>query len=249
MHLTIPNNQNERLDVLIEGNIQCDSLVLFVHGFGTDKHETGGLFDDIALSLGREHMTVRFDFSGYGKSEGKQEESTYRKQADDLHSIIAYAREYKKRLSILAFSMGCFSTCLLSPEGIDKTMLVSIPGSDIKNVKTRLINKIRSLPEGMVDESGISLYPRSGGGITRIGPNFWKELDNFRPVESVSEYSKKTRLGIIHPLQDVIVGEKGMSNYTHITTLEYMNLSGDHAFTNPSDREILVERITLFFHN
>lgn len=83
----IKNNLGEQLDALIEGNEKSKVTIVFVHGFGTDKNETENLFTDIATALKSQFRIIRFDLTGYGKSEGKQEETNYNKHAEDLKSV------------------------------------------------------------------------------------------------------------------------------------------------------------------
>lgn len=59
--LKIKNIFGEKLDVLIEGNEQTDEIIIFVHGFGTDKNEGAGSFFDAAEYFKKNYLTVRFD--------------------------------------------------------------------------------------------------------------------------------------------------------------------------------------------
>ena len=88
-YLKVKNPSGELLDVLVEGNPDSTQAVIMAHGFGTDKHEHG-LFDSLVDILSPNHLTIRFDFSGYGNSEGNQVDVNYHKQAKDLGSIIAW---------------------------------------------------------------------------------------------------------------------------------------------------------------
>ena len=86
----VNNAVGEKIDVLVEGNLNSPISIVFVHGFGKNKDESAGLFVDISSVL-REYRVVRFDFTGYGKSEGKQEDTSLVKEASDLNSVL---REY-----------------------------------------------------------------------------------------------------------------------------------------------------------
>ena len=87
-NIQIKNNYGENLDTLVEGREVSDTTVIFVHGFGVDKDESFNYFTDTAAVLRDIFRVVRFDFSGYGKSEGKQEDVNYQKQSEDLNSVI-----------------------------------------------------------------------------------------------------------------------------------------------------------------
>ncbi|MFZ2026049.1 MAG: alpha/beta fold hydrolase [Microgenomates group bacterium] len=242
------NPSNEQLDVLIEGNDTSAITIIMAHGLGVDKHETGGMFDDIAKALGDSYRIVRFDFSGFGKSEGKTEEFDYHKHAADLDSIIRYVNKiYGGTLYLIAQSMGTFVTSLLNPKGIKKTIFTGIPNSDTKYITDRLIKRFTSKPGAYIDLNGISLVPRSSGAIQKFGPQFWKTLAEFSPVPAVAAFAKQTSLLIIHPKQDDVVGPEFQKEYEAIqdVTIEWMD--GDHSFKKPQDRLVLIERIKTFF--
>jgi len=62
-------------------------LVVLIHGFGSSK--TRRRFVRLARVLQKEGIAVfRFDFAGCGDSEGKLEETTIKKQIDDLDSAL-----------------------------------------------------------------------------------------------------------------------------------------------------------------
>lgn len=247
-NIKILNPSNEKLDVLVEGNEKSDITVVMVHGLGTDKHETAGMFDDIAQVLTSTYKVVRFDFSGFGKSEGKTEEFDYHKHAGDLKTILEYVKQtYKGATYIIAQSMGTFVTALLNPREIKKTIFTGIPNSNTEYIIDRLKKRIMSRPGGRVDLQGISLIPRSSGAIQKFGPQFWKKLQEFNPVASVSEFAKNTNLLVVHPKQDDVVGPEFQEEYDTIPNIKIEWINGDHSFKKPEDRVVLIERIKTFF--
>jgi pimeloyl-ACP methyl ester carboxylesterase len=243
----IKNAQGEDLDTLVEGNKDSDSSIIFVHGFGTNKDENYGLFPDIAGSLMKRHRVIRFDLSGYGNSGGRQEDASCGKHAADLEVVIRYARaEYGGRLNILAHSMGAFSVLMLSPDGIRKTVFTSIPNPDTERQLDNLKRKILSRPGGIVNEEGISVYPRTTGEAQRLGPSYWRSLREFDPLSAIKKYSLKTELMVFRPLQDEVIPESGMENYRKIKSFRYIELDGNHNFTRQKDRERLIADIHKF---
>ncbi|KKP87285.1 MAG: serine peptidase [Candidatus Roizmanbacteria bacterium GW2011_GWA2_35_8] len=246
--IKIPNKENELLDTWIEGNGKSKVTIIFVHGFATDKHETGRYFDDVTVALKEKFRIIRFDFSGCGNSEGKLEDKNYLKWAEDLDSVLTnIENNYPGGIYILAQSMGCFVTTLLSPLNVKKTVFIGLPNSDTKYIGERLVSRFISRPGGKLDYKGISIFPRSSGQIQKIGTSFWKALFDFNPVEKVSEFSKKTSLMIIHPQQDEIVGNKHLEKYSQIKGVVIEKLNGDHAFSKPEDRNELIQTVKNFF--
>jgi hypothetical protein len=101
-------------------------------------------------------------------------------------------------------------------------------------------------PGGKFDENGISILPRSTGELQKVGPSFWKVLRDFNPVESVARLAAKTKLLILKPMQDEVVGNEYFEEYKTIPGIQYVELNGDHGFRKKEDREILISVISKF---
>ncbi|CAO2211699.1 unnamed protein product [Urochloa humidicola] len=66
-----------------------NKVVVLCHGFAACKDDS--IMIDLASALTRQGISVfRFDFSGNGASEGEFQYGNYRKEADDLHSVVSY---------------------------------------------------------------------------------------------------------------------------------------------------------------
>ena len=243
----IRNELNEKLDVVIEGNSKSKISIIFVHGFGTNKDEGTKLFVDISRALKERYRIIRFDFSGYGKSEGKQEDASIVKNAEDLKAVLKYVRStYDDKLYLIAHSMGNLAVLMLSPDDIAKTIFTGIPNPDTKYQLDNLRSKILSRKGGIVNESGISIYPRTTGELQKVGPVFWQSLKDFDPLVAIKKYSLKANLIVFRPLQDEVISGVGMEEYSKIKSLKYVKLNGDHSFTNHADRENLIKKILDF---
>lgn len=246
--IKIKNKFGDELDTLIEGNDESNTTIVFVHGFGVDKNESFNYFADITLSLEGQFRLVRFDFSGYGKSGGKQEDVNYQKQAGDLGCVIDYVRaNFPGKLFIVAHSMGTFVTSFLCPTGVEKTVFTGIPNSNTNYIIERLKGRISSRDGAFVNTEGITTYPRTFGPAQKIGPSFWKVLGEFKPVDVVSRYAKKTNLLVIHFNQDNIAGNDYMNEYDAIKEAKILWLDGDHNATKKEDREMVIKMIQEFF--
>jgi len=247
----IKNKFGEKLDTWVESpEGQIKATVILVHGFGTSKHETAGYFDDIALALANDHFrVVRFDFSGYGKSEGSPIDVCYTKHVEDLQIIIEWVKEnFQEETHIFAQSMGCFVTALALPSGIGKILMTGIPTSDPKLIVARFSERYGKKPGGKIDYEGISLLPRTSGAIQQIGPNFWRDILSMSPVEQIVKLSKITELKIIHWNQDEVLGTDHLRKYDSIKSLEAVWLDGDHSVSKPADRQNFI-KVMLDFYN
>jgi len=247
--IKIPNRNGELLDTWIEGNDQAQESVIIAHGLGTNKHETASFFDDIVEVLSRKYRLIRFDFSGYGLSEGKPRDASYAKHSEDLNSVINYVRrEYGSPISIIAQSMGCFVTLTLQPQEIRKTVLTGMPNSNTEYICQRLQERI-IMKGGKVDESGISIFPRTSGEVQEFGPEFWSDIRSTDPVKLLSKYIKLSDVLVIHPAQDEIVGNEFMEQYQKIPNVNWVSIPGDHSFKKIDERKNMINIILDFLKN
>ncbi|MBP9702855.1 alpha/beta fold hydrolase [Candidatus Woesebacteria bacterium] len=247
----IKNKLGEKLDTWVE-TPDCDIVgtVVMVHGFGTNKYETAGYFDDISQALtDNSYRVVRFDLSGYGLSEGKQEDACYSKHQLDLKCIIDYIQStFEGPVNIFAQSMGCFVTALSMPANINKTIMTGLPNADPQIIIDRVTARFGSRPGAKLDMSGISLMPRSTGAIQSIGPAFWRDLRALKPVSIISEYSKITKLLVVSWNNDEILGTETLDQYDAISDLTHIWLDGDHAVAKPLDRQNFI-KVMLDYYN
>ncbi|MFJ3778296.1 alpha/beta hydrolase [Streptomyces sp. NPDC090075] len=82
--------------------------VLLVHGGGVTREE-GGFFTRLASALGEAGIvSLRFDLSGHGDSEGRQEELTLSSILNDIRATLAYLREATaaEKVTLLGASFG-----------------------------------------------------------------------------------------------------------------------------------------------
>lgn len=240
----LPTPFEYRLSVWVEGNQTATHSIVLVHGFGTNKHETAGYFDDLVQSLGQTYRVVRFDFAGLGESEGTLSTMTYERQAEELQVVLEWVKQqFPGQISIVAQSMGCFITSLCCPDGIARTVFTGIPNIHTDRIVDRIAKRFAKKPESVVDIQGVSKILRSSGEIQTIHPDFWQSILRFKPLETVAAFAAKTKLLIIHPNQDDVVGTDDLDGYRELKNVTVRHLDGDHSFTQPTDRENVITEI------
>lgn len=247
----IKNKLGEKLDTWVEipeGAVKAS--VIMVHGFGTSKHETANYFDDISAALVNDNFRViRFDFSGYGKSEGSPIDVCYAKHSKDLQIIIDWVKQHHhEKICIFAQSMGCFVTAITLPTDITKILMTGIPNANPQFIVDRFSERYGNKPGGKIDHNGISLLPRSSGSIQKIGPNFWKDILSLNPLSQIENLSKIAKLKIIHWNQDEVLGTDYLTEYDNIKGLEAIWLDGDHSVSKPVDRKNFIKIMLEFFN-
>jgi len=249
--LKVKNIFGESLDVLVEGNEKGDEVIVFVHGFGTDKNEGFSSFLDAGKFFQKDYLLVRYDMSGYGGSGGEEKDFQFQKAAGDLDFILRFVRRKypAKKINIFAHSLGAFVVVLLSPEGIKKTVFTGAINTDlhliVKKLEKRIVDK-----NGIVNKNDISVYPRSSGTVQLIGKDFWRTLENVDFLLLLKEFAVKTDLLVIKSKQDEIVcSDLSFAEYKKIQSLCYEEMDGDHNFKDSKDRKRLFKRIEKFLKN
>ena len=92
----------------IEEMVPC---VILCHGTGSQKHEVGNMFGDLAECLLEQGVaSIRFDFAGCGDSKARQQDLTFLGEVADVKNIFTYLCSQEKidskRIGILGFSQG-----------------------------------------------------------------------------------------------------------------------------------------------
>ena len=241
--LKVPNIFGEQLDVVIQGKENSNSIIIFVHGFGTDKNEGLNFFEDIAQELQQDHLILRYDGSGFGKSEGNTKTFSVAKGIQDFHSILNYVREkypnFKKQ--IIAHSMGMYYVVAHFPLDISLCLFTGLPNTKGEELKKALITRIQN-SGGKYIEEGISTYKRSSGLIQEFSSDFFKSLEHFDGLKNISYVilEKKKKIKMFKPLQDEIVTHSDFSAFKELLKDNFIELNGDHNFSNKDDREVLI---------
>lgn len=253
-NLKIKNFYSEELDVEILGNKYSNKILIMVHGFGTNKHEGFNLFDDIAKEFLDSYLIIRYDCSGFGKSQGTTLDFSIQKGAEDFNVILNYTRKhyFNFEISILAHSMGLYFSTMFLPLDIKQFIFTGIPNINSQELKNALINRIKN-SGGKFNENGISTYKRSSGATQEFGSNFFKSFDNFSCINNISylinknkEVNIKNNIVMFRPIQDEIVKQNNFELFIKLLNEQFIELNGDHNFTNIDDRKELIKQIKFY---
>jgi len=246
MEIKILNQNNELLDVSVDGAdlSSASEIVVYNHGFGTDKHERG-LTDDIVIRLVPEREGVcvlRFSYAGYGRSEGKQEDKTLDTMADDLVAVWKFVDSAKlpeASVVTISFSMGNqVLTKALAKYSfkIDKLICVSpanfVSGEDGKA-------KWSARP-GVTWDGEIMNIPRADGSVTKISQSFWDSLEPTLYRDALTEAAKTHKSVLIRGLEDNIVENSALATLPFSRIFE---IHGDHNFSDSKDRTIFLDTL------
>lgn len=154
--------------------------VVLVHGFDSTKGGDGS-FDNLAKNISKAGFLVyRFDFSGCGESEGEYSQTSLFRLKSDLSKILDFVRSQSKvdssRIGILGHSFGTAIIIALRPKVRCFVMTGSI--AHPKEIMAKLFGR-------GYNPNGISTRIKQNGQITKIKPQFWKDLKNHDLLDSI----------------------------------------------------------------
>ena len=207
--VTVTNDFGEKLvglaTIPLISNRKYPTIIL-AHGFDVTKEEYG-LFDEIAGELFQAGFLVyRFDFSGCGESEGDYSKTTLTKLRSDLSTILTFVKSQpetdSENIGILGQSLGSLTTIMLEPK-VQSLVLLGSPC----NIKELLI---RAFGEGY-NPKGISIRKRERRHDSHVGPQFWEDLNDHKPLESIRRINAPTLF--IHGEDDEKVPLSEMETY------------------------------------
>lgn len=184
--LKIRDSSGNLLEVLQEfpGKGEKFPTVLMVPGFGVDLHEYGYFDEANSLLIKNGFQTFRFSFEGTGRSEGNFVEMTLDKQARQLKDILEYLKKDRftntRKIGILAQSFGTTTAIAALPlPGVKTIVFTSAPPDSYESL-ARWFKGQRGFNPG-----GISEIERSDKRKTRIGAQFWKNLQKHNFEENL----------------------------------------------------------------
>lgn len=221
------------------------ALIIF-HGFGGDS---GYGENDLYSVLARKAVecgvtSVRFDFSGYGKSEGRFEDMDILREMLDAIAILKYVRSlpYVTDIYLLGHSQGGVIAGMLAglyQEEIQKLILLA-PAATLKEdaQKGNCMGTIYDT-EKIPDIVTVDKQHQVGGHYFRIAKHL--------PIYEVTScFTKETIL--IHGIHDTIVSYRASVAYHERMNCSklclYENL--DHGIEG-ADQQKVLEEIKVFF--
>lgn len=175
-HLFLRTREGISLEVMQELPQKGDQFptVLMVPGFGMDLHEYG-LFDQISQALIRNGwQTVRFSFTGCGKSGGDFVSATLNSLVDQFQDILTYTVKdrftLKNRIGAIGQSFGGVVIAAALPLPLKSIIFTSVPSNPYTTLSDYFIQQKGFYP------NHISSVQRSDGRITDIGSKFWQSI-------------------------------------------------------------------------
>jgi pimeloyl-ACP methyl ester carboxylesterase len=214
-------------------------IVIFSHGFGVAK-DSNGLFADIATAFNPDIEPVLFDYNDIDMATNTMTVHSLGEQAKLLNEHIAQLRQDHPGIPItlIAHSQGCMVAALADSK-VDQVILLAAPETlNLERSERSFADRRR--PEHLPDGS-IKLTRRKGGTVI-ILPGFQSEIRSIDPPTQYNQLATHTSVTIIRAAQDEMLGRRVDDSHLD-PSIGLIKLSGDHNFTDPSDRQSLITTI------
>ena len=233
----ILNNKDQKLaNIYIEANDIC---FVWLCGFHSDMDGSKALMmEQTAQEIG--FSSLRFDYSGHGKSEGEFEEGTISQWFNDAIKVI---ESYDlKKIILVGSSMGGWISIKLAQHFKDaiKAMVLIAPAPDF--TQDLMWNKFPEEIKKQIQKQGFWLrpspYDENGYKVTK---ELIEDGNNNSVLKRPIEFEKPVR--IIHGALDEDVPFMRSVDLMQKITGDDIRLNiiknGDHRLSNQSDLEIL----------
>ncbi|KQK08425.1 uncharacterized protein LOC100821605 [Brachypodium distachyon] len=227
----ITNKHGEELVGLLHP-AGSNKIVVLCHGFTASKNDS--IIVDLADALTKQGISIfRFDFSGNGESGGEFQYGNYRKEADDLHSVVLYLFQEKYDVkAIVGHSKGGDVVVLYASLYDNVHMVVNLSGRFYleQGIEERLgkefIDRINK--EGFIevtDKSGKVLYR-----VTK--ESLMERLNTDMRATSLSIKKECSFLTVHGSADEIIPVEDAYEFAKHIPTHKLCVIEGaNHCYT------------------
>lgn len=206
-------------------------VIIMSHGVLGDRNQ-GELFSRLADKLeDKGVVTVRFDFDGYGKSDGKLVNNSIKTEVNDLKSVIEYVKTLDyidtKQLNLVGFSMGGAATSLVAGELKDEIANVVLWAP-----AAVLVDECEAgrLMDATVDVNNLpDEIPVMGGQFT-FGKAFFKDALGLDIYSQAKKYTGPVLIlqGNADKIVPMSYAEKYNQNYSNSKLVVIDN--GEHVF-------------------
>lgn len=224
-------------------------VVILCHGFGGDKVGRFRYFVKLAENLAENHIAcLRFDFRGFGDSEGDAVDLTIKGQVEDLHKAIDFLKSDPlidmSKLGVLGRSLGGAISVIAASEREEiRSIALWVPLFSTHKWKEKLEKP--NLGDGEKSE-----LLHLGGKM----PNkeFLQEFFSLR-LEKYLEKISHIPLFHAHGGKDVMIDESHTNRYSELRekasaiTKMVVYPKQDHHLTNPEELQKMIQETVHWF--
>ncbi|MEO5284928.1 alpha/beta hydrolase [Limosilactobacillus allomucosae] len=211
-------------------------LVILMHGFTSDLgYAKGQLLYDLTPALQQKGLgTLRFDFNGHGKSEGRLSEMTILNELADANAVLNFARQLKgiQHIYLLGHSQGGVIASLMAayyPDAISKLVLMSPAATLVDDARLGICQGSIYNPHHIPDT--ITVNQKTIGG-------FYFRTAQLLPLYDIAKHFDGP-VCLIHGTDDTIVNPSASLRYNDVYKNSILNLipNCDHSYLNLEKRK------------
>ena len=233
-HLTIDGDHG-KLDAVLQtpDGVRDYPLVIVMHGFTSSKDTP--LIEALAKNLDKEGIaTLRFDFNGHGKSEGRFQDMTVPNEIEDAKRVYEYASKlpHVSSISIVGHSQGgvvaSMTAGILGTQKV-KALALMAPAAVLREDAIRgecqgTFYDLHNLPETIPIKKGLNM-----------GKNYVLTAQTLPIYETASQYQGPAFM--IHGTGDTVVPYTYSLRYQRIYFHGQLKLvdDEDHGFNHDID--------------
>jgi putative redox protein len=238
------NEQNLRLCGVLHIPASWNKFgIIICHGFAGDKNKN--FIPELASALEeKDFLTLRFDFSGNGESEGLFEDRTWTGYVEDLRCAIDFVKSHSvERVCVVGHSMGAAIAVIAysAYRNFDCAILLAPPFGLKKGVFTE--EDFRGM-----EDKGYLDFVDHWGNKRRLRKEYFEVRRSYDLLEEAKDLAVPTFI-VIGAKDEVVSVEQCIKAYEIIKAakkLEVMENEG-HAFHNRADK--LLKAIVEFLHS
>lgn len=222
-------------------------VAIICHGFGSNKERP--LLKSIADSLQAKGIaSIRFDFNGCGKSEGRYEDMTVPNEIVDAEKVVGYAMQqpWVSDISLVGHSQGGVVASMVAGnlKGSIRSVALCAPAAVLRD------DAIRGQVQGATyDASNIPETVTVPGRNLHVGRNYFVTAQTLPIYETALQYEGPVVL--VHGTADRIVpytySERYKAGYKDAQI--YLLPGVDHSFTEEQSRLRAASIVSSFILN
>jgi len=239
--LSIPNKQSELLDARLDlpTNDSIENYAIICHCFTCTKETI--TTSRVSRGLAQQGIaTLRFDFTGLGKSQGYFSDSNFTSMVNDILSVNDFMQKHYQSASILlGHSMGGTAALIASTEIETCQSVITIASpSHPSHVLHHFDKALTDLENGNNSEIIVA------GTAYPVKPQFINDVRQYDFHQKLIAYNKN--ILAIRATNDNLVADKDADEIVQYTgsKSELFDIeNADHLFSNRSDTEKMINKI------
>ncbi|XP_024979576.1 uncharacterized protein LOC112516644 [Cynara cardunculus var. scolymus] len=229
--IVIRNNHGEKLVGLLH-EAGSTEIVILCHGFQSTKDSNTVV--NLVSALEKEGISAfRFDFAGNGESEGSFQYGNYRREADDLHSVIQHFNGVNRVTSaILGHSKGGNVVLLYASKYHDVKCVINVCGR--YNTKGGVEERLgKGFLQKVKQDGFIDVKANTGAVLYRVTEESLMDRLNTDMHETCLQIDKDCRVLTVHGSEDSTVPIEEALEFAKIIPNHKLHIieGANHGFT------------------